>query len=208
MKNDKKNSADSNLESIDILKSIFATKSFHILQLTLLCWNLYLKQWAALLYLQHARGGARTEKRRKKRARESVFLLSLPPQYFTPHTHCERVSFRRIGIYLSAGIIFSPVASCWMDASLYCIFALRARCWYYLIWIPIANICLASGQWPRAEWFLLTARRNPDPRPSMALKNNNARSMLCQNKGGNVPLFICLSLRQLCQGTNFSTLWP
>lgn len=187
---------------INLCDKIFSYSSAY----ALMCWNLYLKHWAALLYLLLARGGARTKKRRKKRA--SVFLLSLPPQYFTPHTHCEGIIPPHWYLSISAGIIFSPVASCWMDASLYCIFALRARCWYYLIWIPIANICLAivdNGQEQR-WWFLLTARRNREPTArcsSMALKNNNARSMLCQNKGGNVPLFICLSLRQLCQGTNF-----
>ena len=68
------------------LKSIFATKSFHILQLTLLCWNLYLKQWAAFVVSAARKRGS---KNRKKRA--SVFLLSLPPQYFTPHTQCEGI---------------------------------------------------------------------------------------------------------------------
>lgn len=85
------------------LKSIFATKSFHILQLTLLCWNPYLKHWAALLYLLLARGGARTEKR-ERACFYCPFRLNI-----SHHTLNARVSFRRIGIYLSAGIIFSPV---------------------------------------------------------------------------------------------------
>lgn len=128
---------------INLCDKIFSYSSAY----ALICWNPYLKHWAALLYL---REGERTEKRRKKRA--SVFLLSLPPQYFTPHTHWGYHSAALVSI--CGNYIFSCRFFCWMDASLYCIFALRARCWYYLIWIPIANICLASGQWPRAEMMI------------------------------------------------------
>jgi len=88
-----------------------------------------------------------------KKESERVFIVPSASIFHTTHSMRGYHSAALVSIYLRE-LYFLLSGSCWMDASLYCIFALRARCWYYLIWIPIANICLASGQWPRAEMMI------------------------------------------------------